>query len=487
MTSPLLTAGVAIGTIAPEAERVAIIRLAIDRNIAEIDRIISDQVDAVMRHPRLRKLEASWRGLRQLINVADSSDDVKVKLLQARWQELCHDFEKSVTFDASVLFQKIYEQEFGMAGGEPFGLLLGDYEVAHAPFQDHRTDDVAALGGLARVATAAFAPFVANASATLFGLESFRDLSPSVGPISADRNGAIGISPPTYLRDIAHEPQYQRWRGLRAREEARFLALTLPACLIREPEDELTAASPFRGRLSREASGPQDFLFTSGVYAFGSIVISSYARSGWFADIRGARRGADGGGLAPDLPSPPFPTDKPDVARRTPVEIQIDFMQERALDELGIIPLAPATGAPEILIRSSPSLYRVTGIGASGARHNSVLSAMFQYVLCVSRFAHYLKVFGRELVGARITAAECEKILGGWIRDYTTSDDNARPEMLAKRPLREARIEVRDNPAVSGGFVCRAWLKPHFLPDRLISAFEITTELGGPGAVGDPA
>jgi type VI secretion system protein ImpD len=460
------------------------LRLAIDRQIAEIDEIIAAQVDAVIQHPRFQKLEASWRGLLHLVRTAETVGDVRIRLLQVRWQELCHDFERSAAFDSSTLFQKVYEQEFGMAGGEPFGLLLGDFEIAQEPSRSHRTDDIKALGTLAAIAAAAFAPFVANASPTLFGVDSFQDLVPTVGQTSPGGDRAIGVTQPAYFREMMQDVAYGRWRTLRSRADAMFLALTLPHCLIREPEDELTARAPFRGRLTREAATRGDFLFAPAVYAFGSIVISAFARSGWFADMRGARREDGGsGGLVPGLPSPPFPTDAPDVAQRAPLETEIDFVQERVLDELGFIPLVRATGTPQAMIRSTASLQRVVRGSSAAEQKNSALSAMLQYILCVSRFAHYLKVFGRELVGARVTAAECEQALGSWIREYTTPDENARPEMLARRPLRESRVEVRENPAVSGGFLCRAWLKPHFLLDRLLPAFELTTELGRPSDV----
>ena len=109
------------------------LRDAIDRDVAAIDAMLSEQVDAILHHARLRKLEGSWRGLAWLVDGAELSNRLKIKVLNIGWAEVCRDLERAIEFDQSLLFRKVYEEEFGMPGGEPYGLLVVDHELRHRP------------------------------------------------------------------------------------------------------------------------------------------------------------------------------------------------------------------------------------------------------------------------------------------------------------------------------------------------------------------
>ena len=461
-------------------------RLKADRVLAALDELISEQVDAICNHPRFRRLEAAWRGLCYLAEAADRSTGVKIRMLHMTWAEIGRDLERAAEFDQSQLFQKIYEQEFGMPGGEPYGLLIGDYEVSHKRSAEHPTDDVSILSGVAQVAAAAFAPFMVGASPELLGMESFAELATGVAGRSRSPSSSgevLTLSQPPYQIDMGRLPEYTRWRSLRQRGDARFLGLILPHCLVREPYPDMALRpQPFRASATRDAPAEDAFLWMSAVYAFASAIIGAYGRSGWFTDLRGARRGEGGGGLVEDLPQPDFETDAPGVAARAPLEVETDYMQERALDELGLIPLTRSYATADTLFFANTSLHSPPHYDTVAARANARLSAMLQYMLCVSRFAHYIKVLGRDRVGSTLTAADCQNMLQRWILQYCTSDDEASAAMLARYPLREALIEVRDRPGQPGAYSCSAWLKPHFQLDQIVSAYEIVTELAPLGA-----
>jgi type VI secretion system protein ImpD len=457
------------------------LRFQADRVIAAIDQLISDQLDAIQQHPRFRRLEAAWRGLAFLVEAADRASGVKIRALHITWGEIARDLERAAEFDQSQLFNKIYEQEFGMPGGEPYGLLIGDYEVSHRRTSEHPTDDVAVLSGISQIAAAAFAPFIVGAASDLLGMDSFAELA--TGVIGRSRSPAssgevLTLSQPSYQSNIARLPEYARWRSLRQRGDSRFLGLILPHCLVREPyPDQARRPQPFRGTLSREAPDAGDFLWMSSAFAFGSAIIGAFGRSGWFTDLRGGRRGEGGGGLVEGLPLAEFTTDAPGVAVRASLEVETDYMQERALDELGLIPLMRAYQTPNTLFFANSSLHHPPTYDNAAARANARLSAMLQYILCVSRFAHYIKVLGRDRIGAAGSASQTQQMLQRWILQYCTSDDEATPSMLSRFPLREARIEVQERAGQPGVYNCSAWLKPHFQLDQIVSAYEIVTEL----------
>ena len=450
------------------------VELAIDRLITRIDALVSAQVDEILRHSKLRKLEASWRGLLHLVEVADAVAGVKIRLLSVTWLEICRDLERASRFDYSSLFQRIYEEEFGVAGGEPFGLLLGDYEVSHLGRQTSSIDDVKALEVLSEVASAAFAPFVTAARPELLGIELFAALRPVA---AARSSGAYGLVAPALLSRMRTDPAYERWRSLREREELRFIGLVLPHYLVRGPERPARPRERFRGRLSREAPDADDYLWGSAIYAFGAVVIDAFGRSGWFTDIRGARRGEPGSGVVPGLLAAQFQTDLPSIAEIPPIETQIDYAQAAGFDELGLIPLLRANGTADLLFDSNCSLYSPKTAWSPLARSSARLQTMLQYILCVSRIAHYLKVLARDQIGAQATAATCQESLQRWIRQYTTSDEEASPAMLARSPLREAQLQVTDRPGHPGTFICVAKLKPHFQLDQIVSTYEIVTDV----------
>jgi type VI secretion system protein ImpD len=439
---------------------------ALDREIARLDALLSAQVDAILHHPELQRLEAAWRGVAYLIRIAGQSDQTKVRILDVAWPEVCRDFQRAIEFDQSHLFQKVYEQEFGMPGGEPFGVLVGAYELSHRPGPGRPADDVAGLRGMSQVAAAAFAPFVAGAHPTLLGLESFAELGL---PIDVAR--------------AVSGPDFERWRSLRDLDDARFLGLTAPRVLMRLPwPDDGSRTDGFRYREDTSAPDLSGYCWGPAAFAFAGTLIHAFDSFGWFAEIRGASALGGTGGLVLDLPQMSFGTDRPGVGVRIGTDVELTDAVEKDLSDLGLIALCRARDTPHAVFHGNASLQRPKAYETQAATANAGLSAMLQYVFCISRFAHYVKIIGRDRVGAFQTAEDCQEFLRRWLLEYSISSDSASSEQRARFPLREVDVAVRELPGRPGLYSCTIHLRPHFQLDQVASAFRLVTELNAPGA-----
>jgi type VI secretion system protein ImpD len=349
-------------------------------------------------------------------------------------------------------------------------VLLGDYEVRHRPGPGHPYRDLEALAKIAGVAAAAFAPFITGAHPSLFGLDSFNELER-----------------PIDLARVFDQLDYIEWRSLRQTEDARFLGVTLPRVLMRLPYADTPARA--EGFHFREDVGAPDrggYLWGNAAYAFVGVLIRCFAHSAWLADIRGVRQGVDDrgervcleeGGLVTGLPVHSFATDRTGLAAKFSTEIVITDTQEKDLGELGFIPLCHCLDTNHSAFYGNQSLQRPKGYDDPKATVNARLSAMLQYILCTSRFAHYLKVIGRDKVGSMLTPEECQEALQRWLRDYVTASDGAGPEVKARYPLREANVEVREQPGQPGSYQCVIHLRPHFQLDQMFTSVRLTTQL----------
>lgn len=433
----------------------------VSRDIARIDALLSAQVNAIIHHPRFQALEASWRGLAYLVERIPDGAPVKVRVLSASWREVARDQERALEFDQSQLFRKIYEEEFGHPGGEPYGIVLLDYEIHHRPSADHPFDDVEALSKIGSVAAAAFAPFIAGAHPSFFELDRFGDL---------DR-----------VQDLSktfEQVDYLKWRSLRQMEDARFLGLTMPRVLRRLPyRDDGARDEPFRFVEDFEEPGLGGYLWGTAVYAFGAVVVRAFAESSWLASIRGVQRDSQGGGVVTGLPSHSFGTDSGSIAAKFPTDVIVTDEQEKELGELGFIPLCHAHDTEISVFYGNQSIQKPNQFDEVAATVNARLSAMLQYMLCVSRFAHYIKVICRDKLGAFNGPSECEEYLRKWLSKYVTANESSGNEVKSKFPLREAKVQVRDQPGKPGSYVCVTHLRPHFQLDQLVSAVRLRTEL----------
>ncbi len=437
---------------------------AIDRVIAAIDDLVSAQVDAILHHPRLRRLEGSWRGVAWLLHGLDVNAPVRVRLLNLPWNELCRDLERAAEFDQSQLFRKIYEEEFGSPGGEPFGLLVIDHEVRHRPGPEAPTDDVGALANLAGIAAAAFVPTVLAASPALLQVDGFADLA-QAGDLADPFRGA----------------DYARWRGLAGREDTRFLAVALPRLLARAPwADDPARRDGFR--YAEYAPGIDERVWMSAGFGFAAAAARAFANHAWPADVRGSETDRLGGGLVADAPAEPFASD-PAWFRPT-LEIALTDRQERSLSDAALMPLSALPFGQQAVFASVRSLQtpaRYLGANAPAATANARLSSQINAMLCVSRFAHCIKLRGRDLVGSFRTAEEIERALHDWLQAYVNANVSSTGDTRARHPLVAADISVREQPGRPGVFGCTALLQPHFQLDDVSATFRLVTDIAAPG------
>jgi type VI secretion system ImpC/EvpB family protein len=432
----------------------------LERDLAVIDRALGEQVDAVLHHPAFQALEASWRGLEGLVGRVEPRSNVKVKVLSVSWAELVRDLDRAIEFDQSALFRKVYTEEFDMPGGEPFSVLIGDYEISHRVSRSHATDDVEALGAIAQVAAVAFAPFIAAAHPSLLGLDDF-------GGLERDLDLARSFDQLGYLK----------WRRLRASEDARFVALTMPRVLRRAPyeDGQVNCGFPYREDVS--GPGSAKYLWGTAVYAYASVLVGAFAASGWLEDIGGAERGSTGGGLVGHLPAPSFRTDAPGVAPKFSTDVAIGEELDRELGEIGFLPLCDCPDAGLSAFHQVVTIQQPAAYDRPAANANARLSAQLPVVLNVSRFAHFLKVIARDKIGAFLEAEELEAIFRNWIVRYVSASEATNPEMRARYPLLEARIQVRARADRPGSYFCIAHLRPRLQRDELSASLRLTTEL----------
>lgn len=432
---------------------------SINHAISTLDNLINEQLNQVIHHPKLQKLEASWRGLWMLTLQLENTKNIKIKILDIDWAEVVKDIDRALDFDQSHLFQKIYSDEYGSPGGEPYGVLIGDYEIHHCPSESHPYDDITTLQGLAQIAAASFAPFIASAASELFGLDDFS-----------------GLGSPLNFHSIFAQQEYIKWRTFRESSDSRFIGLTLPRILMRLPYQ--TNPGSYKGLFFYEqagSTGRENYLWGNATYAFASILIREFANVGWFGHIRGVPRNQLGGGLANSLLVDNFDSDPGSFTSKPVTDVIITDRTEKELSELGLMPLCQCYDTPFAAFYNNCSVTKISRQDKQNG--NAKLSAMLQHVLCGSRIAHYIKVIMRDKVGSFITADECEDYLRSWLFKYTTGREDLEWEEQARYPLREAAVKVKEHPAKPGHFLCVMHLKPHYQLDNMVSELELATEL----------
>lgn len=436
-------------------------------DIAAIDDLLNAQVNAIIHHHDFQKLEGSWRGLHYLVHQNEDPDAIKIRVLNVTWVELGRDLERAIEFDQSQLFRKVYSNEFGMPGGKPFGVLLGDYEIRHRPTRNYPIDDLSTVAGIAQVSAAAFAPFIVGAHPHFFGIDNFRE-----------------FERPLSLTETFQQAEYLKWRRFREHEDSRFVGIVMPRVLMREPysTDKTQACGfPFREEIS--TGGESKHLWGSAVYAFGSVLIRAFQQTRWLAQVRGVIPWREERGLVTNLVCPSFETDADGIAIKCPTDVVISDKREIELAELGMIPLCACRGSEYAAFYSMQSVQKPKVYDREIATKNGKIATMLQHTFCVSRFAHHLKVLGRENIGRFRDPSECEDMLYRWLQKYVTSDEDASEEVKARYPLQEATVQVRERPDKPGSYACIIRLKPHFQLEQLVGSIKLVTDIDMPAAV----
>ena len=426
----------------------------LNSRIAEIDRLISLQLAEVMHHPEFQKLEGTWRGLKYLLNQTETSTQLKIKILNVKKNDLLKDLQKAPEFDQSALFKKVYEEEFGVFGGAPFGALIGDYEFGRSG------QDIELLEKISQVAAASHAPFMTAASHEMFNLDSYTQLDA-----------------PRDLAKIFESTEYAKWKAFRETEDSRYMALTAPRMLLREPYGKATVpVEAFDYEEGVDGSTHDNYLWGNSAWALGARVTQAFARHGWCATIRGV----ESGGLVDGLPVHNFRTDSGDVTMKCPTETPITDRREKEMADLGFVPLVHCKGTPNAAFFSVQSAQKPKVYDKDSATANARISAQLPYIFAVSRFAHYLKSMMRDKIGGFMSRVECERFLNNWINNYTIANDDAGFELKAKHPLKEARIEVHEIPGKPGAYRAVSFLRPHFQLDELNVSLRLVADLPAP-------
>jgi type VI secretion system protein ImpC len=429
-----------------------------DRAIAEIDRKVSEQLNAIMHHERFVKLEGSWRGLHYLVMNTETSTSLKIRMLQASKRDISRDLQRAVEFDQSQLFKKIYENEFGTPGGEPYGALVGDYEWTAHP------DDVETLRLVSNIAAGAFAPFISGVGAGMFGFEDWRELSK-----------------PRDLAKIFETQEYAKWRSFRDTEDARFVALVMPRVIARLPygaatkpvEEFAYEEAPRNADGSARAMDHTEYCWMNAAYVKAQRLTDAFAQYGFCTAIRGT----EGGGKVANLPNHVFTSDDGDMDAKCPTEIGITDRREAELSGLGFLPLCHYKNTDYAVFFGAQSVQKPKKYDRPEATANAAISARLPYMMATSRFAHYLKVMARDKIGSFMEASDCETWLNRWIQNFVNPMEGAGQESRAKYPLREAKIEVKEVPGKPGVYNAVAYLRPWLQMEELTTSMRMVARI----------
>lgn len=423
----------------------------INERVAEIDTLLTDQLNAIMHDQAYQALEASWSGLHDMVYGTETSTRLKLRLLNVTKKELLKDLETAVDHDMSVLFKKIYEEEYGTFGGYPYSLLIGDYAFGRHP------QDIALLERISKVAAAAHAPFLASAAPALFDLKSFTDL---------------GVT-----RDLAktfESAELAAWRSFRESEDSRYVTLVLPSYAARLPYGAKTKpVENFNFEEDVDGTDHSKYLWANAAYQLGLRITDAYAKYNWATAIRGV----EGGGKVDGLAAHAYKTGEGDVVLKCPTEVTITDRREKELSDLGFIALVNSKGSSFATFFGGQTANKPKVYNKDAANANAQLSARLPFVLAASRFAHYIKVMMRDKVGSFQTRTDVETYLNNWIADYVLINPAASQAQKARYPLGEARVDVTEVPGKPGAYRATCFLKPHFQMEELTASIRLVAEL----------
>jgi type VI secretion system protein ImpC len=369
-------------------------------------------------------------------------------------KELLKDLQRAPEFDQSAFFKKVYEEEFGVYGGSPFAALVGDYEFGRS------AEDIELLEKVSQVASAAHAPFLSAASPNLLNLEEF-------GQITGVRD----------ISKVFDSTEYAKWKGFRASDDSRYVALVMPHVLMREPYGKDTRQiEEFAFEEGVDGKDHSKYLWGNAAYSLAARLTQSFAKYGWCAAIRGV----EGGGLVEGMAFHNFRTDEGDLALKCPTEVSITDRREKELADQGIVPLVHCKGTDYAAFFSVQTCNKPKVYDKPEANANARLSAQLPYMLAMARFAHYLKAMMRDKLGSAMSRSQAESYLNQWIANYVIMDDDAPASAKAEKPLREARIEVTEVAGKPGALRAVAFMRPHFQLDELTVSLRLVADLPQP-------
>jgi len=430
----------------------------IKQGMAAIDEALSKQLSAILHHPKFQKLEGTWRGLHHLVHNSETGASLKIKVMNVGKKDLFKDLDKAAEFDQSQLFKKIYENEFGSPGGEPYGALIGDYEFSNHP------EDVEMLSKISNVAAAGFCPFITAPAPQLFGFENWTELGK-----------------PRDLEKGFQSVEYAKWNSFRDSDDSRFVTLAMPRVLSRLPYG--SATTPVEDfdfeEFELDAKGKSkpvahdNYTWMNAAYVLGTNLTNAYSQYGWCTAIRGA----EGGGKVEGLKTHLFKSDDGDADMKCPTEIGITDRREAELSKLGFLPLCHYKNTDYSVFFGAQTAQRPKKYDTPDATANAAISARLPYIMATSRFAHFLKVMARDKIGSFMEAGDCEDWLNRWIIGYVSADPKPSEEVKARYPLREARVEVKEVPGAPGSYNAVAYLRPWLQMEELTTSLRMVAKI----------
>ncbi len=410
----------------------------VDEMIADLDRKLSQQVDAIIHHADFQKLESSWRGLQYLVRETNFRENIRIDVLNVKKEELIDDFEDAPEIPKSALYRKVYSEGYGQFGGKPYGLMVGDFSF------DYGNQDIELLKKLGSVACMSHAPFITGVSPRMFGVDQFSEL-----PNLKD------------LKSIFEMPQYTNWRGFRDSEDARYVGLVAPRFLSRLPYSPETA--PAKSFTYREdvSDGDGRFSWSNAAYAMASCITKSFAKYRFCANIIGPK----GGGAVEDMELYEY-EDMGTTKIKNPAEVTITDRREFELAEEGFISLVYRQDSDNAAFFSANSVQKPKfyGISKEGkeAETNYKLGTRLPYMFVMSRLAHYLKVLQRENIGTWTSRTKMEDELNKWVTQFVNDTDTPSEGTTSRRPLRKAQVIVSDVEGDPGWYKVSLKVVPHF-------------------------
>lgn len=423
----------------------------INDHISSLDNKLSNQVNLVLQNPEFQALEATWRGLSFLVMNTETSTQLKLRIFNVSKSDLLKDLQKAVEFDQSALFKKVYEEEFGTYGGDPFSFMVGDFEFGRHP------EDIELLEKIAGVAASAHAPFITSAFAKLFDMKDF-----------------FSLAQPRDLGKIFESTELIKWRSFRESDDSRYVTLTLPKVLLRLPYGpETVKVDEFDFTEDVDGTDASRYLWGNAAFVLAQRITNAYAKYGWLAAIRGV----EGGGLVEGLPAHTFKTTSGDIKLTCPTQVTITDRREKELNDLGFMAILHRKGSDKAAFFGGQTANLPKKYFSDTANANARISSMLPYVLNASRFAHYIKVIMRDKLGSFLTKDNASDFLNNWIANYVLVDDSAPQEMKASYPLRDARINVTDVPGSPGKYRATVFLRPHFQLEELSTSIRLVAEL----------
>ncbi|MEP7300852.1 MAG: type VI secretion system contractile sheath large subunit [Caldimonas sp.] len=426
----------------------------IEAMIAALDKKLTEQVNKIIHHEDFQKLESAWRGLHYLVNNTETDEQLKIRVFNVSKQELGKTLKryKGTAWDQSPLFKKLYEEEYGQFGGEPYGALVGDFHFDHTP------PDVELLTELSKLAASAHAPFITGASPSVMQMESWQELAN-----------------PRDLTKIFTTPEYAAWRSLRESDDARYLAMCMPRFLARLPYGAKTSpVDEFDFEEDTADATHAKYSWANAAYAMAVNVNRSFKSYGWCSRIRGI----ESGGAVENLPTHSFPSDDGGIDMKCPTEIAISDRREAELSKNGFLSMIHRKNSDFAAFISGQSLQKPQEYDDPDATANAALAARLPYLFACNRFAHYLKCIVRDKVGSFRDRDAMQNWLNEWILNYVDGDPmNSSEETKAKRPLAAAQVEVEEVEGAPGYYQSKFYLKPHYQLEGLTVSLRLVSKL----------